>query len=190
MLWMGNAAALFGNQLATHIVASGTDISCHETTTKAEALEKLRYGVWVLMREGSTQRNMVECIRVVTEDGLDARRLCLCTDDMLPDDLRDHGHMNDVIRRTIAAGINPVMAIQMATINPATYMGLSDVGVLAPGKLADLCIVGAELAEMKVSNVLCRWQACRPGWCLDHRNSALSIPGLGSPQREARSGGF
>lgn len=96
---------------------------------------------------------MQECIRVYTEDGLDPRHLCLCTDDMLPDDLRDHGHMNDVVRRTIAAGIKPVLAIQMATINPATWMNLPDVGVLAPGKLADLCIVKGELAEMKVHQV-------------------------------------
>lgn len=149
----GNAAAIFDDQLAAHIIASGTDISCHETTSKEECLEKLRYGVWVHMREGSTQRNMKECIRVVTEDGLDARRLNLCTDDMLPDDLFKYGHMNDVVRRTIAAGISPVMAIQMATINPATFMGLSDVGVLAPGKLADLCIVSGNIEEMNVSQV-------------------------------------
>lgn len=149
----GNAAAIFNDQLAAHIIASGTDISCHETTTKEEALEKLRYGVRILMREGSTQRNMRECIRVYTEDGLDPRYLCLATDDMLPDDLRDHGHMNDVVRRTIAAGIKPVLAIQMATINPATWMGLSDVGVLAPGKLADICVVKGDIAEMKVAQV-------------------------------------
>jgi adenine deaminase len=72
---------------------------------------------------------------------------------MLPDDLRDHGHMNDVVRRTIAAGIKPVLAIQMATINPATWMKLPDVGVLAPGKLADLCIVKGDLADMIVHQV-------------------------------------
>lgn len=149
----GNAAALFDDQLAAHIIASGTDISCHETTTKEETLEKIRYGVRVLMREGSTQRNMKECIRVITEDGVDPRYLCLATDDILPDDLRNHGHMNDVVRRTIAAGIDPVMAIQMATINSATWMGLHDVGVLAPGKLADLCIVTGELKDMTVSQV-------------------------------------
>jgi adenine deaminase len=149
----GNAAAIFGNELAAHIIAGGTDISCHETTTKKEALEKLRFGVWVLMREGSTQRNMAECIRAFTEDGLDPRRLCLATDDMLPDDLQARGHMNDVVRRTIAAGIKPVHAIQMATINPATWMGLSDVGVLAPGKLADLCVVSGALEDMNVDEV-------------------------------------
>lgn len=148
----GNAAAIFGSELAAHIIAGGTEISCHETTTKDEAVEKLRYGVYVLMREGSTQRNMAECIRAYTEDGMDPRRLCLCTDDMLPDDLQERGHMNDVVRRTIAAGITPVVAIQMATINPATWMGLRDVGVIAPGKLADLAIVG-DLERMDVAAV-------------------------------------
>lgn len=148
----GNAAAIFGSELAAHIIAGGTEISCHETTTKEEAVEKLRYGVYVLMREGSTQRNMADCIRAYTEDGMDPRRLCLCTDDMLPDDLQERGHMNDVVRRTIAAGIPPVVAIQMATINPATWMGLRDVGVIAPGKLADLAIVG-NLEEMDVRAV-------------------------------------
>jgi adenine deaminase len=148
----GNAAAIFGNELAAHIIAGGTEISCHETTTKKEAVEKLRYGVYVLMREGSTQRNMAECIRAYTEEGMDPRRLCLCTDDMLPDDLQERGHMNDVVRRTIAAGIQPVVALQMATINPATWMGLRDVGVIAPGKLADLAIIG-DLEQMDVRAV-------------------------------------
>jgi adenine deaminase len=139
----GNAAAIFDNELAAHIIAGGTEISCHETTTKEEAVEKLRNGVFVLMREGSTQRNMAECIRAYTEEGLDSRRLCLCTDDMLPDDLAAKGHMNDVVRRTVAAGIGPAVAVQMATINPATWMGLRNVGTLAPGKLADLLVVDA-----------------------------------------------
>jgi adenine deaminase len=148
----GNAAAIFGDELAAHIISGGTDISCHETTTKEECVEKLRNGVWVLMREGSTQRNMAECIRAYTEDGLDPRRLCLCTDDMLPDDLQAAGHMNDVVRRTIAAGIDPLLAIQMATINPARWMGLSDRGALAPGKLADVVVVG-DLKAMDVRQV-------------------------------------
>jgi adenine deaminase len=148
----GNAAAIFGDELAAHIIAGGTEISCHETTTKAECVEKLRHGVWVLMREGSTQRNMAECIRAYTEDRLDPARLCLATDDMMPDDLRRAGHMNDVVRRTIAAGIPPVLAIQMATIHPATWMGLRDRGALLPGKLADIVVVGP-LEEMAVRRV-------------------------------------
>lgn len=150
----GNAPELFQNELAAHIICGGTDVSCHETTTKAEAMEKLRYGVYMLMREGSTQRNMPECIRAITEEGMDSRRAILATDDMLAEDIAKTGHMNDIIRRTIKRGVNPVEAIQMATINPATWLGLSEIGVLAPGKLADIAIISGELADMEVTQVL------------------------------------
>jgi adenine deaminase len=149
----GNAPELFGNELAAHIIAGGTDISCHETTTKAEAVEKLRYGVYMLMREGSTQRNMPECIRAITEEGLDSRRAILATDDMLAEDIAKTGHMNDIIRRTIREGVKPVEAIQMATINSATWQGFTDIGVLAPGKLADIAVIEGELEDMNVSEV-------------------------------------
>ena len=149
----GNAPELFGNELAAHIICGGTDISCHETTTKQEAVEKLRYGVYMLMREGSTQRNMPECIRAITEEHLDSRRAILATDDMLAEDIAKTGHMNDIIRRTIRQGADPVEAIQMATINPATWLGLSELGVLAPGTLADIVVVEGKLEEMEVSEV-------------------------------------
>jgi len=149
----GNAAELFGKDLAAHVVAGGTDISCHETTTKAEAVEKLRQGVYMLMREGSTQRNMPECVRAVTEEGLDSRRAILATDDMLAEDIAKTGHMNDIIRRTIKQGVDPVEAIQMATINAATWQGFSEIGVLAAGKLADIAVIDGELSDMNVSMV-------------------------------------
>lgn len=149
----GNAAELFGAELAAHIIAGGTEISCHETTTKAEAVEKLRQGVYMLMREGSTQRNMPECIRAITEDGLDSRRAILATDDMLAEDIAKTGHMNDIVRRTIAEGVDPVEAIQMATINAATWQGFTDIGVLAPGKLADIAVIEGELTDMNVCAV-------------------------------------
>ncbi len=66
----GNAPELFGKELAAHIIATGGTCSCHETTTKAECVEKLRQGVYVFMREGSTQRNMAECIRAITEENV------------------------------------------------------------------------------------------------------------------------
>lgn len=149
----GNAAELFGKDLAAHIIAGGTDISCHETTSKAEAVEKLRYGVYMLMREGSTQRNMPECIKAVTEEGMDSRRVILATDDMLAEDIAKTGHMNDIIRRTIREGVNSVEAIQMATINAATWQGLSEIGILAPGKLADIAVVKGKLEDMEIAEV-------------------------------------
>lgn len=148
----GNAPDLFGAELAAHILVAGGRASCHETTTKAECVEKLRQGVFVFMREGSTQKNMAECIRAVTEDGLDSRRCILATDDMVADDLRNLGHMNEIVRRTIRQGVDPVEAIQMVTINPSAYFRFEDRGALAPGKLADIVVLD-DLYEMSVEAV-------------------------------------
>jgi adenine deaminase len=148
----GNAPDLYGGELAAHILSAGGRTSCHETTSKEECMEKLRQGVYVFMREGSTQKNMAECIRAVTEEGMDSRRCILATDDMLAGDLKAHGHMNEIIRRTIRQGVDPVEAIQMATSNPAAYFGLDDRGVITPGAAADLVII-SDLVEMKVEAV-------------------------------------
>lgn len=148
----GNAPELFGNELAAHIICAGGKCSCHETTYKAEAVEKLQQGVYLFMREGSTQKNMAECIRAVTEDGMDSRRCILATDDMVAADLENLGHMNEIIKRTINEGVDPVEAIQMATINPVTYFGLTDVGMLTPGKKANIAIIN-DLRQMDVEAV-------------------------------------
>ncbi len=148
----GNAPELFGAELAAHIISTGGKCSCHETTTKEEAVEKLRQGVYLFMREGSTQRNMAECIRAVTEEKMDSRRCILATDDMVAADLETLGHMNEIVKRTIREGVDPVEAIQMVTINPATYFGLEDIGVLAPGKIADIAVI-SDLEEMVVEGV-------------------------------------
>ena len=158
----GNAPSLFGNELAAHVIATGGFTSCHETTTKEECVEKLRAGVHVFMREGSTQKNMAECIRAVTEDGMDSRRCILATDDMLADDLLNLGHMNEIIRRTIREGVDPIEAIQMATINPASYFGLRDRGVITPGAVADLAII-SDLNEMRVEAVFLEGQLAAQG---------------------------
>jgi adenine deaminase len=148
----GNAPGLFGKELAAHIISGGTHVSCHETTTKEETIEKLRYGVSVFIREGSSQRNMPECIRAITEEGLDSRRAILVSDDMVPEDLLKYGHMNDIVRRTIAHGMDPVEVIQMVTINPATHFGFKDIGVIAPGKRADIVVL-SDLPNMVVDQV-------------------------------------
>ncbi len=149
----GNAPGLFGKDLAAHILVCGGETSCHETTTKEECLEKVRNGVTVFMREGSTQKNMAECIQVVKEEGIDSGKLVLVTDDMSAADLIESGHMNHVIAKTIEQGIDPVEAIQMATINPARHYGKKEIGAIAPGKIADICIL-SDLNRMKVDTVL------------------------------------
>ena len=137
----GNAPGLFGAELAAHILATGSRCSCHETTTKEECMEKLRQGVFVFIREGSTQKNMSECIKAVTEEKMDSRRCILATDDMLACDLAETGHMNEILRRTIGQGVDPAEAIQMVTINPAEYWGIRDRGILSPGMLADIAVI-------------------------------------------------
>ncbi|MNB94378.1 Adenine deaminase [compost metagenome] len=172
----GNAPGLFGKELAAHIIGGGTHVSCHETTTKEEMMEKLRYGVSVFIREGSSQRNMAECIRAITEEGVDSRRAILVSDDMVPEDLLKQGHMNEIVRRTIAEGIDPVEAIQMVTINPATHFGFGDIGVLAPGKRADLVVI-TNLQQMTIDGVyLAGTKAAAQGELL------LNIPSYIYPQ--------
>lgn len=95
---------------------------------------------------------MAECIKAVTEDGMDSRRCILATDDMMAGDLQNLGHMNEIVRRTIREGVDPVEAIQMVTINPANYFGFQDRGAITPGLRADLALIG-NLAEMRVDAV-------------------------------------
>ena len=133
----------------------------------------------MLMREGSTQRNMPECIRAITEEGLDSRRAILATDDMLAEDIAKTGHMNDIIRRTIKQGVDPVEAIQMATINAATWQGFTDIGVLAPGKLADIAVIDGELEDMNVSMVFLAGELVARRRQAAHRPAALYLPRRG-----------
>ena len=122
-------------------IAAGVD-SCHETTHATDALAKLRAGVWVQFREGSTFRDVAALASVITEDGVDPRHCLLVTDDVLPDTIVADGHMDRVVRRAIECGIDPLGAIQMATINGAEYFGMRhDLGSIAPGRLADILFV-------------------------------------------------
>lgn len=134
-------------------IAAGID-SCHETTTREDALAKLRAGMWVQFREGSTFRDVAALARVVTEDGVDPRHCLLVTDDVLPDTIATDGHMDRVVRRAIEEGIDPLVAIQMATVNGAEYFGKRhDLGSIAPGRLADILFV-EDLRDFRPHRVL------------------------------------
>jgi adenine deaminase len=134
-------------------VAAGID-SDHETTTKEDALAKLRAGMWVQFRDGSTFREVPELARVLTEDGVDPRHCLLVTDDVHPETIVTEGHLNRAVRTAIECGIDPLVAIQMATVNPAEYFGMRrDVGSIAPGRLADILFV-EDLRELRPHRVL------------------------------------
>jgi adenine deaminase len=133
----GHAPGLTGLDLNAYVAAGIR--SDHECTTVAEAREKLRLGMTIFIREGSTAHNLDALLPVITP--ATAPRICWCTDDREPADLLDQGGIDYVIRRAIRQGIDPVTAIQIGTINPASYYGLNDRGAITPGRRADLVVL-------------------------------------------------
>lgn len=123
----------------------------HEITTDDDVIVRIRLGMYAKLRRGSAWLDVEEPIKAFTEHGLDTRRMMLVTDDRSPESLIDEGHMDFVIRHAIEQGVPPITAIQMATINTAERFGLSnDVGVIAPGRFADIVILEGTLAKVDV----------------------------------------
>lgn len=142
----GHAPMLSGRNLQAYIAAGIS--SDHESVSAVEALEKLRNGMQVLIREGSTAKNLDALLPIVNEKR--ARFCSFATDDKQPDDLQKEGHLDHIIRRAIALGLDPLLALQMATVNTARHYGLNDLGVIAPGYLADL-VTFADVGDLRVS---------------------------------------
>ncbi|MDX9833554.1 MAG: adenine deaminase, partial [Anaerolineae bacterium] len=133
----GHAPGLGGLDLNAYVAAGVR--SDHETTELEEAREKLRRGMHLMIREGTTARNLEALLPVVTP--ANAGMCHFCTDDRHPDTLLTEGGVDDVVRKAIARGLDPVTAIQMATINTARYFRRWDMGAVAPGLQADLVVL-------------------------------------------------
>lgn len=132
----GHAPGLSGRDLVAYIAAGVR--SDHECTTIEEAREKLRLGMYIMIREGTTTRNLEDLLPLVTPEN--SRRCMFVTDDRHPAELMDEGHINSMIKKAISLGLKPITAIQMATLNPAEYFGLDDKGAVSPGYRADLVV--------------------------------------------------
>jgi adenine deaminase len=125
----GHAPGLRGRSLNAYVAAGiGSD---HECTTVEEAREKLRLGMTVFLREATNARNLRTLLPLVTP--LNHGRLCLCTDDRQPADLLDEGHIDHLVRVTIGNGVDPMVALRMASWNTAQYFRLHDRGAITPG---------------------------------------------------------
>ncbi len=144
----GHAPGLKNYSLNAYITAGVA--SDHECSNSEEALEKLRRGQWIMIREGTAARNM-EALMPLFEPAYSARCM-LVTDDKHPGDLLRQGHMDYLIRKAVEYGADPITAIRMATINAAQYFGLTGMGAAAPGYKADLVIL-KDLKSLSVEAV-------------------------------------
>jgi len=145
----GHAPGLRGEALCAYIAAG--IMSDHESVTAEEAMEKLSLGMWVMIREGSTAKNLSELSRIVSKGC--PERVMLVTDDRHADDLLTEGHLDYVLKRAVEEGIDPVDAVRMVTVKPAEYFGLRRLGAVSPGKSANIVIVD-DLKEFKAEMVL------------------------------------
>ena len=144
----GHAPFLSGKDLNAYIIASV--LSDHECSTMEEAMEKLRRGQYIMIREGTAAKNMAALLPLFREPY--CNRCMLVTDDKHPGDLLRGGHIDANIRKAIAAGVDPAIAVKMATLTPAQYFGLKQHGAVAPGYKADLIVV-SNLEQFTVEQV-------------------------------------
>ena len=135
----GHSAGARGSKLQAY-AACGVS-SCHEPIKAEEVLDRLRLGIYVMIREGSIRRDLAGIARI-KDMVVDTRRLILTTDGISPADLMEMGYMEYLVQKAIDCGFDPVTAVQMATLNVAEHFGLDDrIGGIAPGKTADLVLI-------------------------------------------------
>ncbi|MEL6921086.1 MAG: adenine deaminase C-terminal domain-containing protein, partial [Pseudomonadota bacterium] len=142
--------------LAFHGYVAGGPEDDHEGTRAEDAIARVRQGMKAMLRLGSAWYDVAEQVKAVTEQGLDPRNFILCTDDTHSGTLVNEGHMDRVVRHAIAQGLNPVTAIQMATLNTAEHFRLErELGSITPGRRADFLLV-SDLATLTIDAVYAR----------------------------------
>jgi adenine deaminase len=148
----------------------------HECVTAEEAVAKARLGIRISVREGSGVYDLDAVIRAITEHGVDARRFCFCTDVPPAVRMTTDGHIDYVIRRAIAEGLDPITAIQMATLNAAECLRVdTDHGAIAPGKIADIVLLSS-LEDVTVDAVIVDGRLAAEGGALLERSSRAAFP--------------
>jgi len=139
-----------------HGYVAGGPEDDHEGTRKEDAVARVRQGMKAMLRYGSAWLDVEAQIKAITEDGLDSRNFILCTDDSHSETLVNDGHMDRVLRHTIGLGLDPMIALQMATINTAEHFGMSrDLGQIAPGRYADILLV-SDLQNFQAEQVIAK----------------------------------
>ncbi len=171
----GHAPCLRGRELNAYRLAGiGSD---HESTTLAEAHDRLARGFYLMIREGSTAKNMTDLWPAVTPASL--RRIMLVSDDLHPEDLQHRGHLPALVRKAQALGCDPLAVLALVTLNPAEYFRLFDRGAVAPGYRADLVVVDS-LETFRVQLVLKDGRIVATGGRL---TEPLPLPTNGAPPK-------
>jgi len=147
----GHAPGLGGKELNAYMAAG--ILSDHESTTLEEGREKLKRGMYLMIREGSSEKNLSALLPLVTDNTY--KRCLFVIDDRSCSDLLRQGDIDAVVRKAISEGLEPVRALQMATINTAEYFRLHDRGAIAPGYLADLITI-TDLSKLEIDMVFYR----------------------------------
>ena len=148
----GHTAGASGKKLNAY-VASGI-FSCHEPINFDQVIERLRLGMWIMIREGSIRRDLKKILPVVISHGTYTNRLMFCSDGVDPIDLSSYGHIDHCVRSAIKLGLDPIDAISMASKNCFDYYNLGQqFGGIAPGKMADILILD-NLKKIKINSVL------------------------------------
>ncbi|MEM9012359.1 MAG: adenine deaminase [Pseudomonadota bacterium] len=143
---------------AFHAYVAGGPADDHEGTREEDAVARVRQGMRAMLRLGSAWYDVEAQVTAVTEKGLDPRSFILCTDDCYAKTLVEEGHMDRVVRHAIRCGLDPLIALQMATVNTATHFGLErEIGSITPGRRADL-ILTSDLTTLPIETVIARGQ--------------------------------
>jgi adenine deaminase len=133
----GHSPSLTGYDLQAYLSAGIK--SDHETSHPDEGLEKLKGGMMVMIREGTSAKNLQELLSLVQPTN--SRRFCFVSDDLHPQDILERGHLDAILKKAVASGLDPVTAVQLVTLNPAEHFGLKDRGAVGPGFRADLVVL-------------------------------------------------
>lgn len=160
-----------------NIYAAGHLSDDHESVYYEELLERLRLGIMPLIREGSSERNVDTLVPGIVKNNLPTDNMMFCTDDKHVNDIFKEGHISYNVKRSIELGLDPVQAIQMATINAAKHFRLEDkIGSVAPGRFADILLID-DLTTMKPKLVL------KSGRIVADENGARPVPEKAYPEK-------
>ena len=179
----GHAPLLSGKSLNAYIIAGmGSD---HECTNLKEAIEKLRKGMHIMIRQGTHEKNLQDLIPLIND--FNSFAVSLVSDDRDPIDLKENGHLDYLVRTAISFGLPPIRAIQMASINTARYFGLNNIGAIAPGFMADFILLD-DLESFRISEVFLGGKRIDNGYVNRIKNEADFV--LNSNNNNSSSSSF